>query len=125
MAAREVECLESIDTALAVDPEPAADGVIVEQKGVRNLLAAPAAIQQQDGVGPACHAMFLKAVPRNARQPSPVVLAEEVALDHRSAVESNSPSPSTPAHPHGVGLYLGPRHLGGLTLQNFFSAGVG
>ena len=86
MAAREIKGLERIATALAVDLEPAADGVVVEQEGVRNLLTAPAAIQQQDGVGLACHATFLKAIPRDARQPSPVVLAEKL----RSIIDRQS-----------------------------------
>ena len=66
------KALQPLDAALLIGPTPIADRVVVQQECRRDPLAAPAPIEQDDGVRPAGHPMLREPIPRNPDQGLPV-----------------------------------------------------
>src|SRR5208283_1655659 len=72
---------------------PFADGVIVEQKGLGDLLATPALVQQQDRIGPTRDPMLRQTIPRQRSQVRPFFRRQKAAPNH--PLKTNPKSPAT------------------------------
>ena len=61
---------------------PVANGVVVQQQGLRDALATPTLVEKDDGVRSAGVAMLRKSIPSKPGQGSPVVSREKSAANH-------------------------------------------